>query len=185
MKIEELDMEIYDKKDKGISMEKANIIVILMMLPIFLILSGIYYETNGKSEITPQNIILALIIFIVGVVIHEIVHGVMWSLFCEKKLKSIKFGFDKKTFTPYAHCTELLSVSQYRIGTIAPAIVTGIIPYIISLNMNSYPLTFASILLICTAGGDLLIFCYIIKEKGTSFVIDHNNQSGCVVYRKK
>ena len=79
MKIEELDMEIYDKKDKGISMEKANIIVILMMLPIFLILSGIYYETNGKSEITPQNIILALIIFIVGVVIHEIVHGVMWS----------------------------------------------------------------------------------------------------------
>ncbi|MCM1991617.1 DUF3267 domain-containing protein [Oceanirhabdus seepicola] len=184
MKKKELDNS-FKVVDKTFSMAKANVISIFIILPIYITLSIVYNEVCGYEKTSPFNFIMIGILVVAGLVLHEFLHGFVWQLFCERKWKSINFGFNIKTFSPYAHCKEVLPINQYRLGTIAPAIFTGVIPFIFALIFKNNVLATASILLICVACGDFMILYTIAKEKSTSLVIDHPTMCGCQVYRKK
>lgn len=113
---------------------------------------------------------------------HEFVHGLVWKQFCVNGWKSINFGI--KSFSPYCHCSEILKVRHYRIGTLAPMIVTGIIPFIISMITGNVTLFEVSIFLILSAGGDLAILFTLRNVNKDDYVMDHENLCGCFVFRK-
>ena len=64
-----------------------------------------------------------LVAFFAGVVVHELIHGLVWSFFCKDGLHSIHFGFQLKTLTPYCHCAQPLDKGGYIAGTLAPGVV--------------------------------------------------------------
>ena len=87
-----------------------------------------------------------LIILFAGIILHELIHGLTFLLFCKNGFKSIEFGIMWKYLAPYCHCKEPLPVRPYIIGALMPAIVLGFIPAGIGLITGKFiPLVFGMI----------------------------------------
>jgi len=126
------------------------------------------------------------IVFIGGVILHEIIHAIFFALFCKNKFKSVKISM--RLHKGYAHCEckEILPTNQFAIGLLMPAILTGIIPSIISLFTGSFDLLFFSMIFLGMSGSDLLVFKRIAKDiKGSWFGEDLVNHEVLYIYKPK
>ena len=125
-------------------------------------------------------------ILILICVIHELIHGLFFSMLAEGKFKSVKFGImpAKKLFSFYCQCKEKLRLNQYRIAIIMPLIITGIIPAIVSILIGDNLLFSWSIICILLAGDDILILLKTSKEKKNVWIFDHPTKGGYYVYRE-
>lgn len=136
----------------------------------------------------PQGVGLGFLlifgILILGIVLHELIHGITWAIFAKEGFKSIKFGVLWKKLTPYCHCKEVLNVRQYIIGAITPAIIMGIVPSIIAIMIGNFGLLIFGMFFTMAAGGDFLIINLIRKENSSDLVQDHSSEAGCYIYRK-
>lgn len=139
--------EEYKKELLTFDLMKANLYAIFTIIPI-LILYGIPYFLVWQHSFNKEairnfireynngvwtNIIAFLVILTIGVIVHELIHGITWARYTTKGFKSIKFGVQWKTMTPYCHCEEPLKVKHYIIGGIMPALILGFLPFVYSL----------------------------------------------------
>lgn len=125
-------------------------------------------------------------ISILGIVIHELIHGLTWSFFffTNKGFKSIKFGVLWKQLTPYCHCKAPLKVKHYMLGAIMPAIILGLIPAVYAILFGNFSLLVFGTFFTIAASGDILIVYLMRKENLESFVQDHPSECGYFVYEK-
>jgi hypothetical protein len=177
------------KEEATINLVWANIfglIVLVVAVPFFGIPFYFVWAEKfaGFGAIYPLSAIYLLLFFPL-VVIHELIHGMFFSLFSNNKFRSVKFGImpAQKLFTPYCHCSEKLKIKHYRIALLMPLLITGIIPTIISLFFGNALLFFWGIIGIMAGSGDLLIFFKTIKEKKNSWIFDHPTEAGYFIYR--
>jgi len=132
------------------------------------------------------NIGLFLVLFLVGIVLHELFHGVVWALFTERGMKSIRFGVIKDPFfAPYCHCVEPLLIKHYVLGAISPALLLGIIPLIYSFISGNLLVHVYGFFFFVAAAGDFMIIRLLVKEKnGNALVLDHPSELGYYIYKK-
>lgn len=121
-------------------------------------------------------------IFIVGIVLHELIHGITWKTAAAIPFSHIAFGFQLKTLTPYAHCKIPISKKAYVTGTLMPAIILGIIPFLVSLIRGDGWLLIIGVLFTFAAVGDFLIVYLIRTVEWNALVEDHPTNAGCFVY---
>ncbi|SFR81054.1 Putative zincin peptidase [Anaeromicropila populeti] len=183
--------EEYIVKEKTTTMIKANVFALLLVIPIVLVGGGIYYfyhPFNVKEILLSDSffikLILFVVLFILSIGIHEFIHGLFWSFFCVKHWKSISFGIDKSTGSPYCHCEELLKVWQYVAGALAPGVILGAVPYMLSVYWGNIMLLLLSLFSILGAGGDIMMVSFLIGENPNYLVLDHPKLVGCMVYCK-
>ncbi|MEN8194080.1 MAG: DUF3267 domain-containing protein [Bacteroidota bacterium] len=175
-----MENENRTKRDLTFSFWATNFYAIILVLPIFIILFFMYsfiWENPVISFKYPY-----WIIYIMGVVVHELIHGFFAMKFTTQGIKSIKFGFAWKSLTPYCHCKEALTVKNYRIVLMSPLIILGIIPVLIGLLIGQNEIYGFGILFTLLAGGDLLIFWKLRKENQNSLVLDSPDKCGCEIY---
>lgn len=189
----------YTKEKLTIDIVKANIYGIVIIFPIALIY-GVPYFLLWKGQFTleyfrsvldtphPLTVFMGLFLLLGimagGIVLHELIHGITWSLFASKGFKSIRFGVMWKMLTPYCHCKEPLKVSHYILGAIMPAIILGIIPAFIALFTGSFGLLLFALLFTIAAIGDFMIINLLRKERMDDLAEDHPSEAGCFIYRK-
>lgn len=175
-------MSIENKRDLSVSMARANAIVLFIGIPTAILQFALFnvLHNNEKMELT-WNYALFLVIVLAGIIIHEIIHGITWMIFGKKSSDMIKFGFQWKTLTPYAHVKEPIEVNAYRIGAFMPGLIVGIIPFILSLIMGDGNLFWFSVIHTTAAGGDWLILWTLRNVKRGALVEDHPSQAGCYV----
>jgi len=191
--------EDYKKEKLTINLVWANIIGIFILFPIGLVFGLPYYLiwkndftlqnfNHFMDQITPANLfggfLVYFLVLIAGTILHELIHGITWSRYTDKGFKSIKFGILWKMLTPYCHCEEPLTVRQYMIGGIMPAIILGIIPALVSIAIGSPGLLVFGIFFTMAAGGDFMIINLLRKENRNNLVEDHPSEAGCFIYRK-
>lgn len=175
------------KTDLSVSMEKATLYSLLFALPIGFLLGWLYTARWGFEKLTLgfdaffANLFYFLIAFILGIIIHELIHGFTWMIVGKKPFSAIKFGVLWKSLTPYAHCKEPLRVNAYRIGAAMPAILLGLVPALIAILNGSGWLIAFGIVFITAAGGDMLILWLLRNVEQNKFVEDHPSQAGCYV----
>ena len=195
------EFEDFKKEKLSIDLVWANVFILLLMIPILLIY-GLPFFFIWKSELNIHEIIKEFIenhifikvvllffikfalLFVIGTIAHELIHGIVFAIFAKKGFKSIKFGVLWKMLTPYCHCKEPLKVKHYILGAIAPAIILGIIPAITALFTGSIWLLFFGMIFTLAAGGDFLTINLLRKEKPDDYVEDHPSEVGCFIYRK-
>lgn len=172
--------------DYSISLGKAN----LIGAPLFVILAGIVVIPYGLTWgwialFLAFNEFMVLKIFlpamIIGVVVHEMLHGLGWVYFGKQSMRVIKYGFNIRTLTPYAHCTVPLQASAYKIGTALPGIALGIIPGLIGLFAQNGFLTIFAAFFLGAASGDFFCLWLMRSISPESTVIDHPTRAGCMV----
>ncbi|HHV87163.1 MAG TPA: DUF3267 domain-containing protein [Petrimonas sp.] len=189
----------YEKVLKTISIERASRVGLIITVPVFLIFTVPYvliYD-NGLSDlfehfrngISPAEIAIDFLLFttavVIGIVLHELIHGITWALFAKKRFKSIRFGVLWKLLTPYCHCTEPLKIKHYLLGAITPALFLGFVPGVAGIVVGSYPVTLFGIFFIIAAIGDFMIVHLLKNEKPDDYAQDHPSEAGCFVFRKK
>ncbi len=171
-----------NKRDLSVSMERANIVVLFIGIPVVVLQFILFDQLHPSPDVSGEwNFLLLLLAIILGVVLHEIVHGVAWAFAGRKPWASIKFGFQAKTLTPYCHITEPLEVNAYRVGAVMPGLVVGVLPYIYSLMSGDTNWLWFSLVHTSAAGGDWLVLWLIRNVKPGSLVEDHPTQAGCYV----
>lgn len=190
-------IENYHKEQLTIDLVKANVFAILLMIPTVLIFGLPYFLIWGLgfnlSDIRSLTKILSpelmgfglLLVFTLGIVLHELIHGIVWSQFTSDGFKSIRFGVLWKMLTPYCHCKEPLKVKEYMIGALMPAIILGFIPGIIAIIIGNFGLLIFGIIFTTAAGGDFMIINLLKNEDKDDYVQDHPSEAGCFIYRKR
>jgi len=185
----ELEGQGYEKRNLTVSTAAANIAGIglgfLFALPVI----AVYFilgKWNGY-EPTAAGFLIAAPSFILSIVVHELLHGSGWILFTKGKFKSIAFGVVWEALMPYCTCKEALRKSQYIFGLLLPCIVLGYIPGMIACISGNGILLGYSVLMIVSAGGDLMVMLLILKSKlkGDVLFVDHPTEIGLAAFVKE
>ena len=184
----------YSKEKLTINLVWANIFSLLILVPIVLIFGFPYhllwiddidlYAKLWLDSISSSGFLKLTLFIILGIIIHELIHGVIWSIYADSGFKSIKFGVLWKMLTPYCHCKEPLRVKHYVMGAIAPAIILGFIPSVIAIIIGNFGVLIFGLFFTVVAAGDFLIINLLRKENKDDFVEDHPSEAGCYIYRK-
>lgn len=192
-KSSQLESQGYKKSLLLLSPLSANLGSLLITLPIVVVfVAGCILFNKGIK--LPENLrafslyyFITIILSFVGIVIHELIHGLFWAIQNPIHGKAISFGFNKKLFAPYCTCSEPLTKSAYIIGALMPVTILGFIPGIISIFSGNIFIMIFSVLMILGGGGDLLIILKLLRFKTDSKDIlyyDHPTECGTAVFCK-
>lgn len=187
----------YVKEERFIDLYKANIFALFLFIPIILLYTLPFYliwERNENPFVFIKNMLeitslssalIGVLIVVIGVVVHELIHGITWSCYTKNGFRSIKFGVLLKMLTPYCHCKEPLRIRQYIIGALMPSIILGIIPIIYAWYSGNIHILLFAIFFTVSAAGDFMIVHLIWREDMRSLVLDHSSEAGCFIYKKE
>lgn len=158
------------ERKETINIVTANIVSIGVLVVSALVLYGIFFliwdypdwfYKEKLIEVMDQfrtNYLMFMGALIVGIVVHELIHGLTWAMYAKTGFKSISFGVMWKMLTPYCHCSEPLKVSHYSIGALMPLIVLGILPSIAAICLKSlFWLTMGVVFIAAAAGLDQIV----------------------------
>ncbi|MEP0549090.1 MAG: DUF3267 domain-containing protein [Rhodothermales bacterium] len=176
-------------EERTASMTQANVAAIVGVLPPLAVLAVGYGLAWGWGALGGgfndlfEPVWEFLLLFIGGVVVHEALHGIAWRL-AGAAPGSVRFGFQWKTLTPYAHSTEAMSARAYRIGAVTPGLVLGLVPALVGLAVGAGATFWFGLLFTLAAGGDALILWLLRGVPGDRLVKDHPSKPGCLVVPK-
>ncbi|MFY8001520.1 MAG: DUF3267 domain-containing protein [Candidatus Kapaibacteriota bacterium] len=174
------------KRDVSISLGAANlyflpalVLALLLLLPF----TALYGWSSVKEGLrTFFDGFSFVVVFLLGIVIHEALHGITWMLAGKISPQNIRYGVKWKVLTPYAHAKIPMQASAYRIGVVMPLLVLGVVPYCVSLVIGNPWLLWFGFVFITAAIGDILVLWLLRGIDGKMLVEDHPNNAGCFVY---
>jgi hypothetical protein len=179
----------YKRVNLTVSIVKANIFAIILLIPLFIIGDGAFiaYNEDPAMEFGTIQLVVFIIMLFVLIVVHELIHGFTWSLFTEHGFKDIAFGFMKEYMTPYCYCKVPLKKSHYILGAVMPFLLLGMIPMIIGVLFNQWLVLLMGIIMADSAAGDLMIIVKLLRyttDAKDVVYMDHPTQAGGVVFEK-
>jgi len=184
-KHEELpQIEGYVPEKKTISILWANLLSLVLLvvsLGMGLILMYALHHEIAVDKFS-HVFLQACVMMLIGIVVHELIHGVTWMLLVGKGFRHLSFGF--MVGAVYCHIDVPMRKRQYVIGALMPLLLLGVIPWAAGIVAGSMLWMLFGAFLITGAMGDIMIVWVIRKEPAESLVYDHPSEAGCYVYRK-
>lgn len=176
------------KTDLSISTLKANLLAPVIAFPFGGILSALFGLAWGTDTlvdgfrkaftVTPGWTILT---GVVGIILHELLHGIGWTLGSKSGWGTVSFGFQLKTLTPYAHIKQPITARAYRIGTALPGLALGILPWGIAMLLGSGLWNLFGVFFTMAAAGDMMILWIIRRAQPDQLIEDHPKRVGCYI----
>ena len=178
-----------NKKDLSVSMVRANFVGPLLILPPFLILALAYILLWGVDVVVEASFgelvrfyAVALAVLLVGVVVHELLHGFSFVLIGKQRLEDVKLlGFQWKTLTPYSSCQVPIKARAYRWVVAMPGLVLGVLPSLAGIVTGNGWVMLFGLFFFFAAAGDALILWLIRGVGSDELVEDHPERAGCYV----
>ena len=185
----EMQQKGYKMKNIIINTQQAKPLCLLIMLPFMALAFWIYYKVNGFDlDCLSWGFLVVLLMLILCLsILHELIHGITWSIFAKNHFHSIDFGFIWSSFSPYCTCSEPLEKWQYLLGTAMPTLVLGGGAAVVSVMTNQLLLFILAEFMIISGGGDFLIILKSMlyhTDKQESVYCDHPYECGFVVFEK-
>jgi len=116
-------------------------------------IQGVMYETGLlaggfiTSDSGVQIFLIIAFVIIVGVIFHELIHGIFYVRNSKNGFKSIKFGMVVEKFYAYCESKEIIRTKQFIVGLVMPMFLLGITSAIISIIIgNAWVLLFGGFL---------------------------------------
>lgn len=118
---------------------------------------------------------------LMAIVMHELIHGLVFALYAESGFRAVSFGFSRTMFSPYCHCKEPVRVKHYRRAGIAPTLILGIIPLVFALFTGVNWIKTFGILLTIGGFGDVLVWLKMFRFNSNLMVRDHPEKMGFII----
>ena len=186
MFLDDLTIDNYLKEEVKINLLWANVLSIIIFIIFGTFFTLLFYLFWPNRFIFGFNVGFVFIsIILIGIIFHEIIHGVFFSIYCKNGYKSVKIGImpARQLFTPYCNCKEILKINQYRLALIMPTIIMGILPAVIFLVIGNFTLLIFSIIFIGAGAGDLLMLTKLRKMDNNCLVLDHPSAPSFTIYK--
>ena len=189
-----ISIDNYQTERKTVNIYWANVFAVLIILPILFLFGLPYFFIweeqilsslkDGMDNAATIDVLWVFVWLIGGIVVHELIHGLVWARFASTGFKSIKFGVLWKMITPYCHCKEPLKIRHYILGALMPSIILGLLPAVLAIILENSSMLLFGMFFTMVAAGDFLIVFKLRKEDPENYVQDHPSEAGCFVYRK-
>jgi len=162
------------------SSKKVNVLALLFSLGMLVICLPLFYVLYGKESLNTQMypFLFKIIVLILGIFIHEGIHGLFFSIYNADGFKGIKFGFSLKKMVAYCHCKNAIKIYQTQIVLIMPFIILGVLPLVIGFIFNNFFWVIFGIVYCAASIGDLLIFFKLIRKNRNLFFKDSTTYCG-------
>ena len=185
----DLEGQGWRRTELTVSIVKANIFAVVLLIPLLILGFGLFLLVGAAKErgLSIPNPLLLLLIFVALIVVHELIHGLSWSIFTPRHWKDVEFGFMRQYLTPYCSCCVPLSKGQYIFGALMPLVLLGLLPMLAGILSGSMSLLLLGILMADSAAGDILIVWKILRYRSEAKQIvymDHPTQAGGVIFEK-
>ena len=176
-------VEGYEPELRTVSMMTANLISIPFLLIVGGLSGWIYYMVWHTFEWNRvSNALWLMVAIVVGIVVHELIHGFTWMAVTRQSFKHLSFG--TMAGAVYCHIDVPMRKRPYIIGAVMPLLLLGVIPTVVAIAVGSlFWLVFGVIFVVC-AIGDIMIMWIIRREPSDTLIYDHPTEAGCVIYRK-
>jgi len=183
-----LEREGYTAHDLTIGIVKANVLAVVVMLPFAAVLFIAYVWVNDGplDELSLPGLLGLLAAFLALIVVHELIHGLVWGLCAPSRFKAIEFGVVWAALTPYCTCAEPLKKWQYILGSAMPTLVLGFGLGTAAVCAGQSFLLFLALLLTFGGGGDLCVILKLLgyRPRGGAVYIDHPYECGVVAFER-
>lgn len=180
-----------NKREVTVSAVAANLLALvtgllpaLLFLALFALVWGSEQLRQGMAALFAfgnGQMTALILLFLPGIVVHELLHALGWIYFGRVDRSAIKFGVIWKALTPYAHCKVPLPASAYRAGTFLPGLLMGIVPGLLGVLFGNFFLVAVGFLFTFTAGGDYLVLWLLRAVSPQTPVEDHSTKVGAYV----
>ncbi|MCL2816549.1 MAG: hypothetical protein FWD23_18280 [Oscillospiraceae bacterium] len=174
------DKDKYNITEKFMTVKKANLFSLLLLLPIYAAGIAVYllwrdyaniFATVFKWTFLLEIFILAFGVFLfLGLAI--IVKSILLSVFAEGGFDSVKFKIITDTQKPYCCLTEPVKVRQYQLCLAAYILIIGVAPYVISVLIGDFIVVLASFVCAYFAASDILMLIFLFGANRSSYVMD-------------
>lgn len=157
-----------------INLKKANVLSVAMFI-IPLIIGGILKFTLFDSiayGLGYWDYLIVLVACPVFFALHEGLHALAFLIGGAPK-KSIKFGAIPKKMILYCTTSEPVTPKAYKISLLTPLVALGVVPFIASTAILSFPYLILFSMMISGGAGDVMMFYKLSKLKKVKLVLDH------------
>lgn len=190
VKAEKLENEGYKRKDLRISIITANTLGSLVAaIPCIPAVIAFYLLNKGFDfHAAPWVVAIYFVVAMILIVVHELTHGLFWSLGAQNGFKDIDFGFIVQYLTPYCTCSSPLKKHMYILGTFMPMFLIGICPMIVAVLTGNNCLLVLGIFHTLAGAGDILVILKLLmyKSKGKDvYFFDHPYDCGLIAFEKE
>lgn len=186
------------KRDLSIPVARANWYMLLAAGPVTGLLVAVYCWRWRAGPLTASldgmvsrplygiaAYAMGAVVAVIGIVAHELLHGITFALLAQRPLSAVEFGFQRTTFTPYARAREAMPARVYRAMILAPGLVLGLLPALAGIVTGSPAVLLFGAMFTLAAGGDFLILWLIRGVDGNTLVKDHPRNVGCFVLERE
>ena len=160
----------------------ANFFAVLTMIfgGLYVAIWGAKAVGNGFSVFLEHQAYALLVpaVFVAGIALHELIHGLAFAVFNKHGHKTIRYGFSATRMIAYAHCTEPLRVRYLYVVLLAPMLVLGLLPVLVAMIIGNGPLLFFGIFFTAASVGDLLYVKRLSLLPLDAWVEDDPNEIG-------
>lgn len=173
---EERTLEIEDVMRRAIP---ASLWMALVTLVPYVALYG--FPWPDSAGLFFARLFLFIIAYLVGIIIHELLHIVAMLLFGRVPLRSITWGHRLREGVLYVHSSEPMSAGAYRGVLVLPGIVTGIVPAVAGVVVGNFWITFYGWVMMTSAIGDIEVLRLMRGLPGDVRVQDHPEEVGLLI----
>lgn len=183
-------IEGYEPEQKTIKMLAANLWAVPLMVVVLVVgwvaMKGLYPSSSFGTE-EPMRMAMGclwfMLLLLLGIVVHELVHGITWLLLLHKDFSHLTFGL--MAGGAYCHIDVPMVKRQYVIGASMPLLLVGVVPWVSGIVTGSLLWMLVGGIFIGAATGDLMIVKAIHNEPADTLIYDHPTLPGCYVYHRK
>lgn len=174
-----------NRVDLSMSTLKANLLAPAVAFPLGGLLSAAFALVWGVGRLIDafqvamlERTGVSVAVLVVGIVSHELLHGIGWTLASARGWNVVSFGFQLKTLTPYAHLEEPVTARVHRVGLLMPAGVLGVLPWMVGMLVGDGLFNLFGVLFIMLASGDLMAIWLLRRVRPDQQVQDHPERVG-------
>lgn len=176
-------VEGYVAEKKTISILWANLLAVVLFAVVAVAGWAImYYSLWDNLHFGGIDSLIFLVGIVLGLVVHELVHGVTWLLLLKKSFSHLSFGL--MTGAVYCHIDVPMDKRKYVIGALMPLLLVGVVPWVAAILSGSLTWMLVGAVMISGAIGDIMIVWTLRSEPASTLVYDHPSEIGCYVYHK-
>lgn len=163
---------------------KASMILTIILSVLLLLLNSIVHQ-DFYFKISWFGLLLFVVGYIVLIVMHELSHLIGFVLFAKVPWSSLTFGVNLKLGVAYATTTEAVQNKAMRAVLILPFWITGVLPAIIAISLNSPLLALLAAWLIAGAVGDFAMIKELRMVDDDAWIKDDPEYPKLFVFEQK
>lgn len=175
-------VEGYEPVQRTFSMLAANIWAVVLIVAAGGVGWWLTKWIHPDAALAVFDILWFGVMLLVGIVVHELVHGLTWIALTKGSFSHLSFGTVQGA--AYCHVDVPMTKRNYVIMALMPGLLTGMVPWLAGIAAGSLLWMLGGAMMIGGAMGDIMLVWAIRKETSDTMIYDHPNLGGCYVYRK-